>query len=206
MPTISRKRYLPKVLIACSNPRFEEWEHHKFVGRLLTPPLTGSLDVVHPYTCMDNFAYSNWQPHLFLKLLNKYKAVADSIKWVACPDVVGDWRRTLDRFEGWNYMLESQGYKRAYVLQDGQPIKCIPWDQIVCVFLGGTDDYKMSKLAKKTLWAAKKRGKLVHVGRVNSIKRINLFIDVMDSFDGLTYSRFNRTHLQPVLDYLESRI
>jgi hypothetical protein len=94
------------------------------------------------------------------------------------------------------------GYKRAFVLQDDMPLKLIPWDEVAAVFLGGTDAYKLTHKAIKTCEIAKRKGKLVHVGRVNSVKRIRHFIGVMDSFDGLTYSKFSNTHLSRTLEFL----
>jgi hypothetical protein len=44
---------------------------------------------------------------------------------------------------------------------------------------------------------------LVHIGRVNSVERILKFLGVADSFDGLSYSKYNRVHLPRILKLLK---
>lgn len=193
----------PKVLLAQSDAKFKRWNGHKFVGRLITPVCRG--DILPKFTGIDNFAFTDWQPDRFIELLKYHQQSAKHIKWVACPDVVGDWRTTYIKFEGWNKVLELLGYSSAYVLQDEQPLEYIPWSDIRCVFLGGTDAYKLSWEALKTCRIAADKGKLVHIGRVNSVTRLTRFIEVADSFDGMTFSRYDNTHLEQLLDYLCKR-
>jgi len=152
---------------------------------------------------MDNFAYANWDPIAFSEMLMRYAHIAQSMKWVCCPDVVGDWEKTHDRFEEWHERIASVGYPLAYVLQDGQHIPLIPWHDISCLFVGGSTEYKLSAEALKICKIAKDKGKIVHIGRVNSIVRIKKFEGVMDSFDGLSYSKFSNSRLPAVLKYLE---
>ena len=93
-----------------------------------------------------------------------------------------------------------------YVLQDGITTQDIPWDCIECVFLGGTTDFKLSGHARNLLIYAKNKGKLVHVGRVNSIKRIKMFWDICDSFDGSGFSRYSKAMLPRYIRFLDEEI
>jgi hypothetical protein len=190
-----------RVLLACSDKSFRVWAGCPMIGRLLTPVLRTS-NLTHAYEAMDNFAYTNWSPIKFKKMLLTYSYRATEIKWVACPDVVGDMKATLKRFSEEQINITRLGYKLALVLQDGCTSE-LPWDKISCVFLGGTDDFKLSQDALDLCIIAKEREKLVHIGRVNSITRVERFARVMDSFDGLSYSFYSRANLPKVLDYLK---
>ena len=88
-------------------------------------------------------------------------------------------------------------------------VKFLPYD---CLFIGGSTEWKMGSGADQCIKIAKSRGKWVHVGRVNSQKRIRHFKLVgVDSVDGtsLTYAPdrdywvFQKALLQPVLFQVE---
>ena len=88
------------------------------------------------------------------------------------PDVVGDWDETLDRSGPWLLHLAALGYPPAIVLQDGATVDTVPWAAIEAVFIGGTTEWKLSPDAAELAQAARRRGKWVHMGRVNSLKRL----------------------------------
>src|SRR5208282_3846784 len=46
------------------------------------------------------------------------------------------------------------------------------WDTFDVGFIGGSTDWKLGPEAKRLTTEARKRGKLVHMGRVNSTKRL----------------------------------
>lgn len=159
---------------------------------------------MHPYTAADNCAYSDWSEGRFRNMLLTYSTSAPQLKWVVCPDKVGDWRATLGRFQEWGPRIRGLGFPLALALQDGQSAGEVPWNDLAAVFLGGTTDFKMSDEALTLCWIAKDRGKMVHIGRVNSITRLERFAKVADSFDGLSYSFYSRTYLLGVIRWLES--
>jgi hypothetical protein len=99
------------------------------------------------------------------------------------------------------YVRET-GLPCAFVLQDGATSETIPWDQLQAVFLGGSTTYKESQAARVLCEEARRRGKWVHVGRVNSARRENLIRSFADSFDGSKYSMFARQHLPACLTRL----
>lgn len=134
------------------------------------------------------------------------------LEWVTVPDFVerredgnvyGDAKRTRAMFDVWAPEMERLGLPLAYVLQDGVRAEEVPWERITAVFVGGSDEYKLGLPAAwlegtpgvATITAeAKRRGKAVHVGRVNSIKRIRYSLDELgaDSVDGTATSMFPR--------------
>lgn len=67
----------------------------------------------------------------------------------------------------------------------------MPWDDIVALFIGGTTEWKESSEVGHLCVEAKRRGKWVHAGRVNTKRRATRFMDVgADSMDGSSLSRF----------------
>ena len=61
----------------------------------------------------------------------------------------------------------------------------IPWDEFDCLFIGGDDAFKESGLIRRTCREAKRRHKWVHMGRVNSLRRMLIALDFgVDSVDG----------------------
>jgi hypothetical protein len=123
--------------------------------------------------------------------------------FAVAPDVVGNAAATLARSAPYFDQLHALGYPVAYVLQNGQERLPMPWDDIDAVFIGGDTEWKLSQHAARLAYQAKERGKWVHMGRVNSRKRL-LRAAVMgcDSADG-TFLRFSpRTNLPRMLRWL----
>lgn len=88
------------------------------------------------------------------------------------PDVVGDAAATLERSAPYYVPLRAAGFKPAFVLQNGQEHLPVPWDDIDAVFIGGDDEWKLGRHACALAYQAKDRNKWVHMGRVNSHKRL----------------------------------
>jgi hypothetical protein len=88
------------------------------------------------------------------------------------PDVVGDAVATLDRIGSWPDELRRIGYKPALVAQDGLESLPVPWDTFDALFIGGSTNWKLSHHAVDLMREANRRGKWVHVGRVNSLRRM----------------------------------
>jgi hypothetical protein len=84
----------------------------------------------------------------------------------------------------------------ALVAQDGQERLPVPWDHFEALFVGGSTQWKLGPHATALIRQAKRRGKWVHVGRVNTVRRITWFkaLDV-DSIDGSGFARFTRARL-----------
>lgn len=126
--------------------------------------------------------------------------------FVAIPDVVGDAQRTSELFR--HFKLRTNEFVRALVLQNGIERVEIPWDDIGAVFIGGDDDFKVSPGAFRCARTAKMLGKWVHVGRVNTAKRMtNWLFDsqtgeaLADSIDGSGISQYDHM-LEDVLALL----
>lgn len=113
------------------------------------------------------------------------------LMWVTAPDVVADARSTLKMFDEWHIELAGAGLPVAFVGQDGQEDVDVPWDRFVCLFIGGSTKWKLSETSSDLIAEAKYRGKLVHMGRVNSLRRISqAYYLGCDSVDGSCMSMF----------------
>lgn len=111
--------------------------------------------------------------------------------FATAPDVVGDARATLALSMPMLPRIRALGYRVAFVAQDGQENLPVPWDDFDVLFIGGTTAWKLSAQAERLAREAKRRGKWVHMGRVNSKRRMVYakFIGC-DSADG-TVLRFD---------------
>jgi len=133
-----------------------------------------------------------WQPEPFLRLCDK---LGSGAQWVVVPDIVAGGWESLELSKQWLPKLQGVAKHQLLAVQDGMtPDHIEPYlGQHVGIFVGGSTDWKLSTLH---LWGAlaTKVGCYLHIGRVNSIKRINMCQDVgAHSFDGTSVSRFSKT-------------
>lgn len=139
---------------------------------------------------------------------------ADSCLFATAPDVVGDAAATLERSLPWLPKIRALGFPAALVAQNGLESLAIPWDSFDALFLGGSPEcipcghvfrerrspkrdercpkcgrqlteWKLGPHASQLAAEAKRRGKWVHMGRVNSLRRLRYADDIgCDSADG----------------------
>lgn len=131
--------------------------------------------------------------------LQKY---AGRCEFVVAPDklevldggvVVGDAQGTLDMFPAWSAEIRAHGFPVALVAQNGleSMLAQVPWALVDVLFIGGDDSWKESDAARFCAFAARSRGKRVHMGRVNSHRRLALAASMLaDTADG-TFVRFS---------------
>lgn len=152
----------------------------------------------------DNDCFQGLHAPRFLRFVAKVLESGHKPAWVACPDVVGDSTTTLRQFDVWEPMLHSLGLPVALVGQDGLEPTAVPWDRLDAFFIGGSTEWKLGDPAATLAREAHDRGKLVHVGRVNSLRRIVYFARRMrdgqawcDTIDGSGFSAWGdkRIHL-----------
>jgi len=88
------------------------------------------------------------------------------------PDVVADAAATQRKAEKWLPIVCGLGFPAAFVAQDGWRPEQTPWSEIAAIFIGGSTEWKLS-LGGAVAAEGIKRGKWVHMGRVNSFKRLS---------------------------------
>lgn len=161
-----------------------------------------------PVAC-DNSALSGFHAPSFLHMVRNLAPLG--LMWVAAPDSVqwvgdrpvGDACKTLELFREWCPILRGFGVPVALVTQDDAHRYPILWDDIDAIFVGGSDTWKFSAPSADICAEAKRRGKLVHVGRVNSRDRMRQAAAIgADTVDGSQFSWWPRKYLPKALRWL----
>lgn len=105
--------------------------------------------------------------------------------FATAPDVVGDAAATLERSAPHLPTIRALGYRAALVAQDGLTEATTPWNDLDALFIGGSTAWKLGPHAATLVAAARRRGKYVHMGRVNSHRRWQYAEHIgCDSVDG----------------------
>lgn len=177
------------------------------LGHLLTPAnrngMAATLSTGLPWAA-DNGCFSGFDPDRFRAFLRKITGRPRCL-WVVCPDVVADARGTLAMFDAWQGEVKECGQPVAFVGQDGIEDLGVPWDQFDCWFVGGSTRWKLSRASMDLIGEAKTRGKLAHMGRVNSLRRMRVAYDAgCDSVDGSSASRWGDKYIYHFCSWIES--
>lgn len=172
------------------------WNHPTF-GRLITPRTGNSLrSISDKIWAADNDCFQGWdmvRERAFSRMLGRMCLDGNkaTCKFVTMPDAVGDCGTTLERFEAWEPIVRTSGFPVALVAQDGLTNDAVPWGRIDALFIGGSTVFKLSSQVDSLVEEAKARAKWVHVGRVNSFRRIRHFHEIgVDSIDGTCFSKW----------------
>ena len=130
-----------------------------------------------------------WDADRFLRWVD---AVGDGADWIVLPDIVGGGLPSLDLSLSW---LDRLPGRVLLPVQDG-----LGADDVlphvggrVGIFVGGSTAWKLATLP---LWGrvARQAGAWLHVGRVNTCRRICLCgVAPAHSFDGTSVTRFGVT-------------
>lgn len=177
----------------------------RYLGWLNTPRHNGDFKAYERFfvplpVAADNSAFIDFDEQRYLRFVAK---TPEYIEWITAPDEVGEARMTLDLFDRWYPRI--QHLPLALVGQDGMEDKELPWQYFDCLFIGGSTQWKLSQAASSLAVEAKRRRKKLHMGRVNSNRRLRYAYDLQcNTVDGTGYSRFSKRLLKPALDYLHN--
>lgn len=168
-------------------------EHaHPNLGRLIQPrhhnALAATIERGIPWAA-DNDCYQGLDPRAYYAMLDRLHHVGGRCLFVAVPDVVGDAHQTARQFERWWTGIARRGLPLALVAQDGlermERWLSMAWPRIDALFIGGSTTWKLGPAARALVREAKRRDLWVHMGRVNSVKRIAYATEIgCDSIDG----------------------
>jgi hypothetical protein len=161
---------------------------------VLFNPLMGNNPKDVGVFALDNGVFTEWQSKgkkpfslpRFLGLLDKWAHIAGQALFAAAPDRFGDWRGSVERSLPVLPLIRELGYKAAFVAQNGLEyhLAKIPWSAFDVLFLGGgpeaqfvtkenrRGEWKLSWGARRLCELALRKGKQIHMGRVNSEIRI----------------------------------
>jgi hypothetical protein len=176
------------------------------MGFLITPKGGHRPDLSTMPWAADSGCYST--PYIgddsYLRFLDSYPR--DTCLFAVAPDVVADWSGTVKVAAAVLPKIRAMGFPAAFIAQDDLPPAWVAWDEFDALFVGGTTAYKLSEDAYALVREAKRRGKWCHMGRVNSLRRLQAAaMGGYDSVDG-TYLAFgpdvNLVRLRGWLDAL----
>ncbi|MEU8136060.1 hypothetical protein [Streptodolium elevatio] len=124
---------------------------------------------------------------------------ADRCLWAVAPDAPFDAAGTLAESRPWLARIRSLGIPAAFAAQDGCDRLGLPWDEFDVLFLAGSTEWKIGPVAARLAREATDRGLTVHMGRVNSRRRLAIAEWFgCDSADG-TYLAFGPDQNLPAL-------
>jgi hypothetical protein len=191
----------PKMMLLVPKPissLLAHWDS-AHLGTLTSPRVGIDLEPNHltgtPWAA-DNDAFSDtWDESRWYDFVERLTPFNHCL-WVAVPDVVGNATETLIRFYDHYLAVARAGKPVALVAQDGLIPDDVPWIEIDCLFIGGSTEWKESSAAWELGREAKRQGKLLHVGRVNSLRRLRYAHQMgADTVDGTKWARWTDTHL-----------
>lgn len=158
--------------------------------------------------CADNGVFGKGFPgeQAWFAWLQRQAAKRDAALclFAVAPDVVGDHEATLKRSRPWLQPIRELNIPAAFVAQDGMTVDGFDeWELFDVLFIGGTDAFKLGDEAVALIREAKTRGKRVHMGRVNSRKRMRYCVALdVDTSDGTLIANGPDKHLPSVLKWL----
>jgi len=171
------------------------------IGQLLNPRKMNTI-IPDIMWAADNDAFNGFNEDIFVKMLAKISGVPNCL-FVAAPDVIGNAKETLEQFYRWHGIIRFHKLPVALVGQDGMEELEMPWSKINAFFIGGSTEWKLGEAAFNLATESKRRGLWVHMGRVNSLKRIRYAHKMgCDSVDGSGYSRFPDQKIPSALNYI----
>lgn len=174
-----------------SGPKVHEAMAAGLIGQIVTPA-AGNRIVDGARWCVDNGVFASKYPgdEAYLRWLAARADHATRCQFVVAPDVLFDAAATLTRSGPMLARIRALGFPVALVAQNGLEDLAVPWDDFDCLFIGGDTDWKLGAAAYRLIAEARRRGKWVHMGRVNSRRRLRYaHHSDCDSVDG-TYLAF----------------
>lgn len=190
-----------RYLTGCSNAGVLAVAHEYEIGLMATPLNGYAAQLARwPMWAADNGCFSQgarFELSTYLRWLDPLPR--EHCLFAVAPDVLYDHAATLARSLPVLPQLRALGYRAAFVAQNGITPESTPWEAFDWLFLGGSDAFKAAGPTWALMREARARGKHVHQGRVNTMRRF-LASQVMacDTADG-TYLGFGPDTNLPIL-------
>lgn len=187
-----------------SGPKVRDAMTRGLLGQICTPA-AGNKVLPGVAWCADNGIYGGQYPgdDAYLEWLSARADAAHRCGFAVAPDVVADAAATLARSAPMLPAIRAAGYRVALAAQNGLERLSVPWDDFDVLFLGGDTRWKLSGHARRLAGQARACGKGVHMGRVNSLRRLRTAAWIgCDSVDGTYLTKGPDINLPRLLDYL----
>lgn len=174
------------------------------LGCITTPKQGNVIFPAEVDTIADNGCFSGaWTERKWLKWLDQ---LPRTVRFAVCPDVFDPagapcHGRTMAQWAMFAPAIRSRGFTPAFVCQVGATYADLPDAEVL--FLGGTTEWKLGDEAWRITAAAKADGRWVHMGRVNSQKRLVTAMQMgCDSVDGTFLTFGPDVNLPKLLTYM----
>jgi hypothetical protein len=169
------------------------------LGHIATPASGHRLQAGVAW-CADNGSYTGAYPgdDKYLAWLSARAAHAPRCAFATAPDIVANAAATLTRSLPMLDRIRAAGYPAALVAQDGLEHLPIPWATFDVLFIGGSTEWKLGPAAAGLTAQAHRHGRPVHLGRVNSLRRLRYAASIgCQSVDGtfLAYGPDRNLHM-----------
>lgn len=188
-----------------STPRVRDAMTTGLLSTIVTPKQGNALPEGVEW-CADNGCFGKGYPgdaKWFVWLSSFTPEQVARCRFAVAPDVVADAARSHERSAPWLRPIRELGYPVAYVAQNGLEDMPVPWAQFDVLFIGGDTAWKLGQHARRLTREAKARGKWVHMGRVNSERRLQYAAATgCDSADGTYITYGPDRNLPTVLAWL----
>lgn len=163
----------------------------------------------YPCHAADNGCFGDrWEEDRWLRWLERVPV--DRCLFAVAPDVYPDAAATLERSARYFDLIRALGFPVALVAQDGAERLDLPWDDFDALFVGGEarprGEWKVSAAAEGLVRRARGAGKWVHMGRVNSLSRMERARSMgCNSADGTFLKYRRRLRAAEVTDHRDTR-
>jgi hypothetical protein len=178
------------------------------LGVMLQPGMGNAIPFAWLPWAADNGCYAQgerFDAGEWLAWLGSLRPHRGTCLFATAPDVVGDWSPSWARSQLYLPTIQQLGFRPALVAQDGMPLRALDLGGFDVLFIGGTDEFKLSEDAYELAAKAHRQGRWVHMGRVNSLRRLTACrVSLIDSADG-TFVKFGPDrNLPQVYDWLDT--
>ena len=165
-------------LTGATNAATEPFLVQRGFGLMVQPGNSMHLRIArYPWWAADNGAFGGkWTEARHMDWLAALPR--DRCLFAVSPDVYPDARESLRRGLEFAPVLRDMGFPVAVVAQDGAEQLTWPWEEMDCLFIGGErkspgrSEWKESAEAEQLVRRARARGLWVHMGRVNTPRRL----------------------------------
>jgi hypothetical protein len=167
-------------------------DYQQHCGVLSTPQTGYDLETIASQGyrwALDNGCFTGYEPKKIPRALERWQGLRGCL-FAVLPDVIQNHSETFALSMAWLQTFHKLGYPPAFVIQDGCNVRSVPYPDIACVFIGGSNEYKKSQNVRDICATAKAYGLWIHHGRVGGKKRFRYSCDVLncDSFDSVGFS------------------
>lgn len=196
-------------MIYLSGKHDMRFQHQAHAGVMTTPNDWWPQDWLLGFRwAADTGSYTNpegYSTTRYLQWLTRKKPFQAMCLFATAPDVVGEPVATWDKAEPVLPQIRALGYSAALVAQDGVEECPIDWTAFDAWFVGGTTKWKLSSPSYALMAEARARGKHVHMGRVNSWRRVRTAaVAGCHSVDGTYATYAPDVYVPHILSWMET--